>query len=100
MALHFRCFRWDLIKVFCLVHGLEDVGQRDLLTLRDTGVTRNHAFKLFKCQCHLYIKNIFILFCTANAWNSLATEAVNCTSVNTINQSFSYYEQTGDVVGG
>ena len=82
MSLEMRRFRSDLIEVFRLVKGFEDIDYRDLFKFRDTGVTRGHSFKFFKGQCNLDVRKYYFSYRIVNAWNSLPAEAVECTTVN------------------
>ena len=49
----------DLIEVFKIFKGLDDVKPTDFFTMPSTGL-RGHEFKLYKPQAHLDIRKIFL----------------------------------------
>jgi ribonuclease P/MRP protein subunit RPP40 len=47
-----RRVRGDLIEVFKIMRGMEDVNNEQFFTM-EKGCTRGHKLKLFKPSCHL-----------------------------------------------
>ena len=74
-------FVGDLIEVYKIFHGLDDIKPDDLFSL-ETGITRNHGYKIQKVfNDHEFRKYSFSQR-IINEWNRLPSEAVNAKSVN------------------
>ena len=58
ISLELRRLRADLIEVFKIVKGLEDVDPATFFTMSDS-ITRGHQFKLQKHHCKLDTRKFF-----------------------------------------
>jgi hypothetical protein len=60
----------DLIEVFKILKGIEDVKEEQFFT-RENGCTRGHELKLFKPSCRLDCRKYVFSNRVINMWNSL-----------------------------
>jgi len=77
-TLESRRVRGDLIEVFKIINGFEDVNYKDYFVVSNTGL-RLHEFKLFKGNTTIR-KNSFSQR-VIDHWNNLSYDVVACTSV-------------------
>ena len=75
--------RGDLINVYRMVNGMEDVDEEDFLPL-DTRSTRGHGLKLKKENCRRDIKKYSFPHRVVNKWNELSEEVVKAGSVHAL----------------
>lgn len=79
-TLHYRRKRYDLIQLYKIVHGFEDIDPGKFLEFNDN-CTRGHIFKIQKPGCHKKLRlNAFPVRCI-NMWNSLSEEIVSSDTV-------------------
>ena len=69
-TLETRRERADLLEVFKILNGLEGVNEKDFF-IRDTRISRGHAFKLFKKRVRLDVAKYSFSNRICNVWNSL-----------------------------
>ena len=81
ISLEMRRLRSDLIQVFKIISGIDDIPINDLFTITQTR-TRGHQHKLYKKHCRLDARKYFFSQRIINEWNSLPEEIVNSLSVN------------------
>jgi len=81
-TLEYRRLRQDMITVFKLVHGLEDISPDDLLSLDHNTRTRGHSFKLAKEHTKLYRTRQFFRHRVVTTWNSLPSDVADSPSIN------------------
>lgn len=81
-SLAFRRRRSDMVQVFRIVKGFDNVDPARFFQFNRDTVTRGHNFKLIKVRVssakglHSFSKR------TVNDWNSLKSDTVNCTTIN------------------
>jgi len=80
-TLETRRLRGELIEVFKMFKGLDDVKNTDFFTLPSTGL-RGHKYKLYKPQAHLDIRNNFYSVRIIE-WNCLLETLLHCTTLTT-----------------
>ena len=82
--LEVRRLRGDMIEVFKILHGLEDINPDNLFIMSHNTDTRGHQFKIFKKRMNkgLNIRKNFFSQRVVNAWNALPQEVVNAKSTN------------------
>ena len=74
-TMHHRRKRYDLIQLFKIVHGYEDIEPEKFFEFNDN-CTRGHLFKIVKPRCQKSLRmNSFPVRCI-NKWNSLNEEIV------------------------
>jgi len=73
--------RADMLKVYKIINGLEDVLEKDFF-LRDQGGRRGHSFKLFKKRVRLDIAKYSFANRVCNSWNNLPKHVVEAPSIN------------------
>ena len=78
-----RRIRGDMIEVFKLVKGLEQVDSKKFFTLSENPRLRGHEYKLVKFRSRLDIRKYFFSNRIVNNWNSLPRHVVAADSVNT-----------------
>jgi ribonuclease P/MRP protein subunit RPP40 len=79
-TLETRRVRGDLIEVFKIMKGLEDVNEEKFFTM-DKGYTRGHELKLFKPNCRLDCRKYAFSHRIINMWNSLPSNTIACNTV-------------------
>ena len=79
-TLHYRRKRFDLIQLYKIVHGFEDIQPGKFVEFNDNCM-RGHLFKIQKPSCRKTLRiNSFPTRCI-NLWNSLSEEIVSSDSV-------------------
>jgi hypothetical protein len=80
-TLETRRLRGDLIEVFKILRGIDNVDER-LFFSRAISHTRGHDLKLYKQGCRLDCRKFCFSHRVVEVWNRLPDSAVACTSVN------------------
>ncbi len=80
-TLETRRLRGDMIEVFKILKGFEQVDYSTFFVLAD-GITRGHELKLAKPRCRLNCRLFSFSNRIVNAWNDLPGEVVACSTVN------------------
>ena len=81
-SLEDRRIRGDIIQVFKLIKGIDNVDYRTLFKLADCSRTRGHKFKIVKVRSRLEIRKNFFSVRVVNEWNKLPSLVVEAESVN------------------
>ena len=81
-TLETRRLRGDLIEVFKILNGYENIDRNMFFSLKKDSRTRGHEVKLVKDQCRLDIRKHSLSQRTINEWNKLSTDCVTVSSVN------------------
>ena len=79
-SLESRRLRGQLIEVFKILRGFDNVDFRNLFELSE-GVTRNHGYKLELKRYHRDLCGNFFTYSICDKWNSLPADVVNSNSV-------------------
>ena len=92
-SLETRRLRGDLIEVFKIFKGFDNVNYSQCFSLSSTGL-RGHEFKLHKPHIHLDSLNIFFSFRVIDEWNGLPTTVINSHTVETFKKKLEpvFYE--------
>ena len=80
-SLESRRLRGQLIEVFKILRGFDNVDFRNLFELSE-GVTRNHGYKLELKRYHRDLCGSFFTYSICDKWNSLPADVVNSDSVD------------------
>jgi hypothetical protein len=80
-SLELRRLYTDLTEVFKIFHGISDLDKTDLFKLSSSR-TRGHNLKLLMQQSHCDERKYFFSNRIVGPWNSLSTETIQATSVN------------------
>ena len=81
-TLSYRRDRADMIQVYKLVHGLEDIDPNELITRDTDRRTRGHPFKLKKERCESTKRSACFRHRVVNNWNSLPEYVVTAQTLN------------------
>ncbi len=81
-TLVYRRRRGDMIQVYKIVHGLEDVPIDSFFELNDDTRTRGHNYKLRKIRAVKRRRQCSFTFRVVNDWNSLPANVVNAKDIN------------------
>ena len=81
-TLETRRLRGDLIDVFKILNGYENIDRNMFFSLKKDSRTRGHEVKLVKDLCRLDIRKYLFSQRTINEWNKLSTDCVTASSVN------------------
>jgi ribonuclease P/MRP protein subunit RPP40 len=79
-TLETRRIRGDLIEVFKVLKGIEDVKEEQFFT-REKGCTRGYELKLFKPSCCLDCRKYAFSNRVINTWNNLPSDVIACSTV-------------------
>ena len=74
--------RGDLIEVFKIFNGYEDIDSNICFKLKEDSMTRGHKAALVKPYCRLDKRKLSFSQRTINYWNHLSHDCVNASSVN------------------
>jgi ribonuclease P/MRP protein subunit RPP40 len=89
-TLETRRVRGDLIEVFKIMKGFENVNKDKFFTM-DTGCTRGHELKLFKPSCRLDCRKYAFSNRIINMWNSLPSNIIACNTVDNFKHKIDIY---------
>jgi ribonuclease P/MRP protein subunit RPP40 len=79
-TLETRRIRGDLIEVFKILKGMEDVKKEKFFT-KEKGCTRVHELKVVKSNCHLDCRKYAFSNKVINMWNILPSDVIACNTV-------------------
>ena len=82
ISIEARQTRGDLIQVFKLIKGVDNVDYREFFQLAVNSRTRGHSFKICKVRSRLEIRKNFFSQRVVNEWNELPSYVVEAESVN------------------
>ncbi len=82
ITLEKRRLRGDLIQVFKLIKGFDNLDYRYFFQLADRSRTRGHVFKIVKVRARLDIRNKIFSQRVVNSWNALPAHVVEAESIN------------------
>ena len=95
-TLETRRLRGDLIEIFKILNGYENIDRNMFFSLKKDSRTRRHEVKLVKDQCRLDIRKHSFSQRTINEWNTLSTNCVTASSVNMFkNKVDTYLKRAG-----
>ena len=80
-SLETRRLRGQLIEVFKILNGFDNVDYSEMFTLRE-GVTRTNGYKLELKRYHRDLCGNYFTYSICNRWNELPTDVVNSASVD------------------
>ena len=91
--------RGDLIQVFKMIKGFDNVDYKNFFQLVDNSRTRGHSYKIVKVRSRLDIRNKFFSQRVVNSWNQLPSQVVEADSVNSFKNKLDKFWIEGDVDG-
>ena len=91
ITLEQRRLRGDLIEVFKLVKGFEDMDYKKLFKIHDINITRGHSYKFFTPHARLDVRKQFFSIRVIKHWNRLPDKAVNAESINCFKKEIDQY---------
>ncbi len=68
-----RCVTGDMIEVFKMLSGLNDLNVDDFLNLNFDDRIRGHHMKIKKLKCRLDLRKHFFSFRVVEKWSNLPT---------------------------
>ena len=77
-----RYVRGDLIEVYKIINGMENVCITDVFEMFETTTTRGHGFKFKMKYCRLDIRKYSFAIRVVERWNSLSDETVKSSSLD------------------
>jgi len=81
-TLETRRLRGDLIEVFKMFKGFDNIKLNDFFKLSSTTL-RGHSLKIYKPQVHLDVRKFFFTVRIIDIWNSLPISLINCETIAT-----------------
>ena len=76
-SLEYRRMFNDSVLSYKILNGKLDTELSNVFKLNSNSCTHDHAFKLYKVQCHLDISKYYFTYRTVNLWNSLPENVVS-----------------------
>ena len=95
ITLEKRRLRGDLIQVFKLIKGIDNIDYNKFFKLVDNSRTRGHRFKIVKVRSRLDIRNKFFSQRVVNSWNGLPTDVVEAETVNSFKNKLDKFWEVG-----
>ena len=86
-TLQFRRERADMLQVFKILNGYEDIDSSRFFTLSSTGLS-GHSLKLFKERSRLVLRKQTFTQRVVDSWNNLPENVVNAPSINALKRRF------------
>jgi ribonuclease P/MRP protein subunit RPP40 len=80
-TLETRRITGDLIEVFKILKGIEDV-KEEWFFIREKGCMRGHELKLFKPSCRLDCRKYVFSNRVINMWNNLPLDVIACSMMS------------------
>ena len=90
-TLESRRLRGEMIEVFKILKGFDNVDSRQFFKLSDIGITRNNGLKLQVKRFRTNIAKNFFTYKVINHWNRLPQEVVDAQSINTFKNRLDRY---------
>ena len=81
-SLELRRLQGDLIQVYKIVHGFDNLSFSDFFRFKNSKITRGHCLKLQKVQSRINLCRNFFSQRVVNEWNELPEDVVIVGSVN------------------
>lgn len=97
-SLELRRLRGDLIQVYKIVHGFDNLSFSDFFKFANSNITRGHCLKLQKVQSRINIRRYFFSQRVVNEWNGLPEDVVMARSVNGFKNALDKYFRLCDRV--
>ena len=89
-----RRLRGDLIQVFKILKGHDDLDIDKYFTLDHSNFTRNNGYKLIGKPLGSYESKHFFFNRVVNVWNQLPREVVSCNTIHTFKNHLDKYFNT------
>ncbi len=80
-TLETRRLRGDLIEVFKILKGFDDISKSKFFDLTNTCL-KGHSLKLYKCRFNTNVGKFMFSNRIVDEWNLLTEEIISCKSVN------------------
>jgi hypothetical protein len=90
-TLETRRVRGDLIEVFKMFKGLEDISWEQFFELARISQLRGHRFKLFKRRFNLDVRKYSFSQRIIEEWNKLPEELIDCKTVSNFKKKLDFY---------
>ena len=86
-TLQFRSERANMLQIFKILNGYEDIDSSRFFTLSSTGL-HGHSLKLFKERSRLLLRKQTFTPRVVDSWNNLPDNVVNAPSINAFKNRF------------
>ena len=90
-----RKLRGDLIEVFKILNGYDNIDRNVFFSLKKDSRTRGHEVTLLKNQCRLDIRKCSFSQRTINEWNKLSTDCVTTSRMNMLVDMLTHIRRSG-----
>ena len=88
-----RRVRGDLIQVFKMVHGVDNLSVKNFFEPTNIKYVRGHSFKFAKKRSKLDLRKFSYSQRIVNAWNRLPQNVVESVSVNAFKNSLDKFDK-------
>ena len=94
-TLSYRRLRGDMIQVYKIMHGLNDIKINNLFTMKELEINlRGYSMRIHKERAHLNIRKYSFTHRVVNTWNKLPMSAVNAPTINRFKSEVDAYLST------
>ena len=90
-SLEKRRLRGDMIEVWKIMKGKENINRGSLFTIEEHGVTRSNGFKIIGKRFNTEIARNFFTYRVVNEWNKIPYNVINCETLDTFKKRLDKY---------
>ena len=95
-SLERRYKRGDMIEVYKIFNGLDDLNMEDYIDLDTNNITKEHNFKIKEKSCKLDMRKNFFSLRVVNQWNGLPADVVNSPTLSTFKSRLDKFMNRSD----
>ena len=81
-SLKYRRMRGDLIQLFKIIHGIDNISYEDFFNFSHITFTRGDRYKIFIKRCKSSIRQNSFIFRIVHIWNNLKYDTKSSDSIN------------------
>ena len=89
-----RRIRGDLIEVYKIIRGFDNINPNDYFDFNYSRITRNNGFKIVSKRFNTNEAKHFFFNRVVNIWNALPCDIVECTSVESFKTRLDKFLET------
>ena len=90
-TLEYRRIRTDIIQIYKIFSGIDDVNYDKFFDLSSTSVTRGHKYKVVKKRCNTNLRKHFFSYRNVDIWNKLPAYIIESDTIETFKTRLDRY---------
>ena len=90
-TLEYRRLRTDIIQIYKIFSGIDDVNYDKFFDLSSTSVTRGHKYKVVKKRCNTNLRKHFFSYRNVDIWNKLPAYIIESDTIETFKTRLDRY---------